>query len=720
LDIKLKNKYIQLIALALSLFLLSLSLLAGIDFWFNRHTIRTRQYFDSDSFKKELGSSFKNIYTLYTTYENYESKPDDAKINQEELKNMKENYDSQVKERISQTEYIYRAEIDQAESNKNNDRAKRLVEERDKKIDEIKKADTKTIDDIKKELVTRNNKDYENIKKAVQSTTTIMYYMWNSNKEVFTNIKNITDVNNYISSKSSYNIYFPEATDRNNNIMYINNFFLSKNMKGYIIIPKESEAYSYFQGNYKYYSSLRIRAIAELIISLISLAAVALLLKHLKKNSIESLAYIEKFKTLCLKIPIDARLVLLIFYTFFMLDVGNTGGRIIGWPSSQQIMPHLFAIIYILFAYICAPDIKALINDRSNLREYWNTSLTFKLQNMLEKSIKNKGLFFRIAIFILIACTGGTAIIITVLASSSGSEGGILLFLAIYCLFILIFIIFKAIHLDEIIKATNEIAAGNLNYTLKDKGNGILSKMAHNINNLQVGVKMAVESQMKSDRLKSELITNVSHDLKTPLTSIINYVDLLKREELTKEEMQDYIGVLDRKTQRLKVLIEDLFEASKMATGAVELNIEKVDVAQLLTQSLAEFDEKIKTSSLIFKVTIPCQKIYANLDGKKTWRVFENLIGNAIKYSQPSTRVYIELTENENNILITIKNISTYEMDFNVDEIFERFKRGDVSRATEGSGLGLAIAKSIVDLQGGKLTIEIDGDLFKAIVEFKK
>ena len=208
----------------------------------------------------------------------------------------------------------------------------------------------------------------------------------------------------------------------------------------------------------------------------------------------------------------------------------------------------------------------------------------------------------------------------------------------------------------------------------------------------------------------------MSHDLKTPLTSIINYVDLLKKEGLSKEEAQGYIEVLDRKSQRLKMLIDDLFEASKMASGAVELNIEKVDVTALLSQALAELDEKINNSSLIFKLKMPNEKVYANLDGKKTWRVFENLINNILKYSQPKTRVYIELIEEDSKIIITMKNISSYEMDFDKEEIFERFIRGDKSRNTEGSGLGLSIAKSILELQGGNLSIEIDGDLFKAEV----
>ena len=283
-------------------------------------------------------------------------------------------------------------------------------------------------------------------------------------------------------------------------------------------------------------------------------------------------------------------------------------------------------------------------------------------------------------------------------------------------IFMLLYIYKTNNFLRKIIKGTEEIVSGNFNYNIEEKGSGDLLRLAKNINNMKVGFKKSLENEIKSERLKSELITNVSHDLKTPLTSIINYVDLLKKEGLSKEEAQGYIEVLDRKSQRLKTLIDDLFEASKMASGAVELNIEKVDVTALLQQSLAELDEKINKSSLIFKLKLPKQKVYANLDGKRTWRVFENLINNILKYSQPKTRVYIELIEQNHKIIITMKNISSYEMDFDNVEIFERFKRGDKSRNTEGSGLGLSIAKSILELQGGNLSIEIDGDLFKAVV----
>lgn len=276
--------------------------------------------------------------------------------------------------------------------------------------------------------------------------------------------------------------------------------------------------------------------------------------------------------------------------------------------------------------------------------------------------------------------------------------------------------------MNKIFRGAEEMAAGNLDHQIiaTGKGKGNLSRLADNLNNIKQGFKESVEGQIKSERLKSELITNVSHDLKTPLTSIVNYVNLLKGENLKPEEVASYIEVLDRKTQRLKVLIDDLFEASKMASGAVELQVENVNVASLLNQALAEFSDKIEESSLTFRVQVEQQQMFAKLDGNKTWRVLENLIVNALKYSMPNTRVYVSLSEQNAEVILTMKNVSAYEIDFDAEELFERFKRGDKSRHTEGSGLGLAIAKSIVELQGGRLEIEIDGDYFKVTVAFPK
>ena len=200
----------------------------------------------------------------------------------------------------------------------------------------------------------------------------------------------------------------------------------------------------------------------------------------------------------------------------------------------------------------------------------------------------------------------------------------------------------------------------------------------------------------------------------------MTYSELLKKEDISEEERKKYIDIVEQKSKRLKVLIDDLFEVSKMASGNIELVIERVDIVQLMNQALGEYDEKIKESSLAFKVSSSSPHIYAMVDGRKMWRVFDNIISNILKYSLENTRVYISTKETDNNIIISFKNISKYELEENIVELLERFKRGDKSRNTEGSGLGLAIAQSIVDNHGGKLDIELDGDLFKTIVTLKK
>ena len=279
----------------------------------------------------------------------------------------------------------------------------------------------------------------------------------------------------------------------------------------------------------------------------------------------------------------------------------------------------------------------------------------------------------------------------------------------------------KIDYLDKIIEGTKKIKNGNINHKIEVKGNDRLATFAQDINNLSEGLENAIDEKFKSERMKAELITNVSHDLKTPLTSIINYVDLIKKEEnIQPEYLNDYINVLDNKSKRLKVLIEDLFEASKASSGNIELNIEKLDLNQLLRQSIGENEEKLTNSKLDLKVNLLKEPVYINCDGKRMYRVFENLLINISKYSLENTRVYIDMKVDEDKIYLSFKNISAYELNFEADEIIERFRRGDLSRNTEGSGLGLAIARDLVELQGGEFDIQIDGDLFKVNLQFKK
>jgi len=268
-------------------------------------------------------------------------------------------------------------------------------------------------------------------------------------------------------------------------------------------------------------------------------------------------------------------------------------------------------------------------------------------------------------------------------------------------------------------KASSELSKGNFDVVVPEDM-GILSPYARNLNNIKEGFKLAVEKEVRSQNMKTELISNVSHDLKTPLTSIITYIDLLKKEDIDEEAKKEYINILDKKSKRLKVLIEDLFEASKASSGNIELYLEKLDVVALLRQTLGELEEKINESSLQMRINLPENKIMCMLDGRKTYRIFDNILGNILKYAMPNSRVYINAEDKDNEISFTFKNISAYEMNFDPSEITERFTRGDKSRNTEGSGLGLAIAKSLVELQKGKLDISIDGDLFKLTVTFPK
>jgi len=242
-----------------------------------------------------------------------------------------------------------------------------------------------------------------------------------------------------------------------------------------------------------------------------------------------------------------------------------------------------------------------------------------------------------------------------------------------------------------------------------------LREHAQQLGDLGSAVAASVEERLQSERFKAELITNVSHDLKTPLTSIINYVDLLKGEEIDNPTAQEYIAVLDRKSQRLKKLTEDLVEASKASTGVLAVELEKLGLVQLVEQALGEYQEKLDQSGLTHVLTAP-EEVYVLADGRHLWRVIDNLLGNCCKYALEGTRVYLDVTANDLTAALTVKNVSKEPLNIPAQRLLERFVRGDESRSAEGSGLGLAIARSLTELQGGKLELEIDGDLFKARV----
>lgn len=297
-----------------------------------------------------------------------------------------------------------------------------------------------------------------------------------------------------------------------------------------------------------------------------------------------------------------------------------------------------------------------------------------------------------------------------------------LLPLAIYSI-ILFFVMKKVLNgikkkYQLLLKSTNQLAEGHLDLPIEGDV-GIFRPVQDELKKIQSGFKKAVDEEVKNERMKTELVTNVSHDLRTPLTAIITYIDLLKNEK-DEEKRKEYTEVLERKSLRLKALIEDLFEMSKAASKTIQMNYMKVDLVGLIRQAELENEEKIQEAHLEFRWKLPESKVVLWLDSEKTYRIFENLIVNITKYAMPHTRVYIEMNERPDDVQIFMKNVSAGELNFNTEEITDRFVRGDSSRNTEGSGLGLAIAKSFAQLQHGNLNITTEADLFKAEIILPK
>ena len=368
----------------------------------------------------------------------------------------------------------------------------------------------------------------------------------------------------------------------------------------------------------------------------------------------------------------------------------------------------LFAILYALLMCLCSTIIKKIKSHT-----LWNSSLIYKflkwLKKIVEAILKDLNVNAKIiAIFL------GIILISLILANTN------ILFLLIFWIFVLYMIIKKISELVKLREALKDIYSGQTDKRLNiDEFKGELKEVATYINDIQSGFSNAVNESLKSERMKTELITNVSHDIKTPLTSIINYVDLLKAEQIDNEKAKEYLEVLDSKSQRLKKLIEDLVEASKASSGNIKLNIERINLVELIKQTTGEFEDKFNEKNLNVEINASQDNIYVEADNRYMYRVIENLFSNISKYALEGSRVYIDVTKNGNEAKIEIKNISKDKLNITADELMQRFVRGDKSRTTEGSGLGLSISKSLTELQNGKFNVIIDGDLFKVEIVFE-
>ena len=328
--------------------------------------------------------------------------------------------------------------------------------------------------------------------------------------------------------------------------------------------------------------------------------------------------------------------------------------------------------------------------------------------------------FFRMIPAVGRQCLIMIAFIITQFLWASGD--GIFLLIAIAAdVAAFIYVVSQAAGRKQIVKGIHRIAEGQVDYKIPLKGlKGEQKDIAESINRIGDGLDAAVEAGMKNERLKTDLITNVSHDIKTPLTSIINYIDLMKRENIQDPKIQSYLEVLEAKAQRLKTLTEDVVEASKVSSGNVVLNCMKLNLTEMIQQTSGEFVEKFEKRDLKEILNLPEEPAYVWADGRRTWRILENIYNNAAKYALEGSRIYADLKLIETEVVFSLKNVSEQPLNISADELTERFIRGDVSRSTEGSGLGLSIARDLAKLMNAKFELYLDGDLFRVTITFAR
>ena len=388
--------------------------------------------------------------------------------------------------------------------------------------------------------------------------------------------------------------------------------------------------------------------------------------------------------------------------------------------SFNYIFVTILIISYII-CYVMTAGLTITTIKRIKAKQFWRSFLTYKILRWFKNKIKKymdefknktdntKKIFWLYWGFVLIT---------TILLSMFVTGIAILILIAFWIW--AYYQLRKYVRQEEMLKETlKKIYDGDTNVHINEQElEGTLKEMAVYINDIAGGFKNAIEENLKAKKLKTELITNVSHDIKTPLTSIINYVDLLKKEDIKDEKIKEYIDILDVKSQRLKKLTEDLVEASKASSGNVKLNIESINIKELINQTIGEFKDRLESRNLQIETDMPHEDVRIDADNRYMFRIMENLFSNISKYAQENSRVYIDVKKTNKKVNISIKNISKDRLNISSDELMQRFVRGDKSRYTEGSGLGLSIAKSLTELQRGTFDIVIDGELFKVVMEW--
>ncbi|THE12490.1 HAMP domain-containing histidine kinase [Bacillus timonensis] len=701
-----------------------------------------QDYFHTPYFQEELGqfAGYVSMYELFDLTE--EEAKDSIVVTEDEINEHRYRY-GDLPQQIENINLQYEERIQDALNANYQDIADTYITERDQKIEDITK-NFKSDNYVKNKIIKEKEKKVEEFYKAKDGYKSqyetfkkkFLYYFKNpTTRQIYTNIKrtNEDSIETAMTEESTY--FLKDYTITREDFIHLGPYPDSELLEsiipadigileGKIAVSTTLAASNPLMIQYNTFKQSQLILLVTGLASILSFLICFILGKKVQAVRTE----IEKWRPYYNKLPIDSRVIFFILtglISIFCVFFAVSEFYYVLINLYNAVEPSVALIIgscFVGLTYLQGKYLLTELKDWQNVKTEWENGLVSKAKKEIIVLFK-KGKQ-RLKDAFLNQSTGTQFFVILVIIFGLGFG---VVFILLKPVFILFYVLFLAVvgipllitlvkklgYFNKIVEKTNELAAGKLGEDLPVNGKSVFETLASNINLLKHGVKTSQNEQAKSERLKTELITNVSHDLRTPLTSIITYTELMKTQNLSDDDRAAYLEIIDRKSKRLKVLIDDLFEVSKMASGNIELNLEKVDLVQLLQQALAEHDDTINASNLQFRVTNSEKPLYALVDGQKMWRVFDNLLGNIFKYSLEHSRVYISTDRIEEQAIITFKNVSKYELSENSDELFERFKRGDTSRHTDGSGLGLAIAQSIVDLHHGTLEIETDGDLFK-------
>lgn len=475
-----------------------------------------------------------------------------------------------------------------------------------------------------------------------------------------------------------------------------------------------------YQELFTYAYNLRYVSIAVLVVSLILEAFVFVFLLSAAGHHGETGEIRPSFID---KIPFDLYTALTVFAGIFLIaamaevSYSNTAMLVVVLIAALGVIAALISLLWCMSLAVrikLGTTIKSCIIYRVGA---WCLRLIKKVFYTFKDGLKAIPMFPR-AVLIIAAILFVEFLWIAIAGTSPGKqlfgwfiERAVLVLATLYAL----------LSMKQLLEAGQRIAKGELDCKVDtSKLRGPFKEHGEDLNSITDGMNRAVGERMKSERFRTELITNVSHDIKTPLTSIINYVDLLEKEQPENEKMREYLEVLDRQSAKLKKLIDDLLEASKASSGSLSVNLTECELGILLDQMAGEYSEKLSAAGLELILTKPEESVKIMADGRHMWRIFDNLLNNICKYAQRGTRVYLDLTADALKAVVTFRNISATRLNISGDELTERFVRGDSSRNTEGSGLGLSIAQSLAQLQKGALDITVDGDLFKVVLRFDR